>query len=155
MSRAAVRSARDGYTGGLFERDVVGKCRYAGTMQYVPFRQAMEEVKKLQPWDPSDPELPTANDLHASIATELRLDDWSELKLFTAVGSPLDQFHSIDAFVEFRGKVVTIDLTVSRFKGEYRADITVDPDDIFVGMSGTAKKIAEILFHKRFGEIEW
>ena len=151
MSRAATAryaQSRDGYTGGLFEREVVGKCQWNGIMEYFPRKQTMDMVRELQPWDPSDPG-PSANSLpnnfHASIAEALGVEDWSEVRLYTAVGSPLDKFHSMDAFVEFRGQVVTIDLTLNRLKGEYRADITVDFEDIFDRLRSTACKIAAML----------
>src|SRR6185369_4444565 len=92
--------------------------------------ESMDLVRKNQPCDPSDPDPRCANDLHALIAEKLGLDDFSELKLYTAVGSPLDFWHGIDGFFEFRGHVLTIDLTVNSHKDSGKANMIVHPDDL-------------------------
>ncbi len=97
---------------------------------YLPFREAMELVKKFQPidrktrkiQDPTNPEKPFPRDLRIAIADALGLvtmEELERLRYYTAVGSPLDTFHGIDAFVELEGKTpkeksqfVTFDITL-------------------------------------------
>lgn len=106
---------------------------------YVPYKQAMAMVKELQPFDPADPEPRFANDLHATVAEKLQLEDYSQLKFYTAVSKThLDVFHGVDGLFEFRygsghadTVTVTLDLT-TRPKDSWKADtlITV-PDEGF------------------------
>jgi len=63
------------------------------------------------------------------VCVELGVEEWSEVALYTAVGSPLDRFHGIDAFFEFHGTIVSIDLTVGR-KGSHKADLVIKPWDL-------------------------
>src|SRR3990167_3897702 len=92
--------------------------------------RCLQMVRKNQPWDPTDPGDPDdsknhfAQDLHADVCVELGVEEWSEVALYTAVGSPLDRFHGIDAFFEFHGTIVSIDLTVGR-KGSHKADLVI------------------------------
>lgn len=112
------------------------------SIDYITYESAKNLVKRMQRWsDPSDPEPGFANDLHASLAEELNLDDFSELKYYTAVGSKLDYFHKVDAFFEWEVPnfdqkkciaLVTVDLTINPNKlksGMYKADILVFIDD--------------------------
>jgi len=121
--------AKSAFTGRLFEEECLGRCS-VGNNGYIPRYQAMDVVRENQPWDPSDPEPSEVNDLHAMIALSLDLEEWASLKFFTAVGTALDYFHGVDAFVEFQGKVVTLDLTTHPAKQEGKADIVVHPNDI-------------------------
>jgi hypothetical protein len=128
-----------GYTGGLIEREIfseVDKDKYPLTRDYLKFRDAIVAVKKSQPYeDPSDPEPRFSNDLQATIADKLGLDDYSHVRIYTAVGSHLDKFHKIDAFVEYditKNRIVrvTLDVTQNPQKGaEYRADIVFHMPD--------------------------
>jgi len=96
--------------------------------EYRPYREAMDEVRRFQPGDPSDPKCRFANDLHALVALGLDLENWSELKFYTAVGTALDVYHGVDGFFEFRGKVATIDGTVNPEKLDGKADVVVHFD---------------------------
>lgn len=119
------------YTGRLFEEEVVGKCLWASA-DYVPYRKAMTMVKQSQPGNPADPPSPAMNDFHALVCEELGAKDYSAVKCYTAVGSPLDRFHGIDSFVELNGgAVVTIDLTTNRKKDEHKADIILHEEDVY------------------------
>lgn len=112
-----------GYTGRMLEADVLPRCTETLTC-HLPYRTAMARVRMNQPqgWNVSDPSSKCMNNLHTFIAETLELTDYSELQLFTAVGSPLDFFHGIDAFFEFQGKIVTIDVTKNPKKFEGKAD---------------------------------
>ncbi len=90
---------------------------------YLPFTQALELTKRFQPliktenrWthqpqleeqDPANPEKGFPRDLREAIIIALKLEtteDMDRVKYYTAVGSPLDHFHGIDAFVVLEGK---------------------------------------------------
>lgn len=128
------RTISGALTGRLFEYEVLGEvaagCVNEEDIKYIPYRLATEQVKANQPttWDPTDPPTDFANDLHAHVALQLGLDDWSELKIYNSVGQALDIFHGVDAFFEFQGKLCTLDLT-TRDKGGYKADLEVTPLD--------------------------
>ncbi len=115
-------------TGRKFEEEVVGHCSWQWD-GYTTRSKAMSRVKISQPlgWDPTDPEPDIANDLHAHVCIEMGLEDWSVVAFYTAVGSPLDRWYGTDFFFEFRGKVVTLDLTTNPKKTSYKADIIVHP----------------------------
>lgn len=90
------------YMGRFLESDMFGERfsnkRDESSVEYKKYEAAIEEVKKDYPWDPSDPRPRFANDLHAEVAEELGLDDWAELRLYTAVGSSLDRYHGVECF---------------------------------------------------------
>lgn len=124
------------YTGGLTEHELfssVEKNRSIPNLEmYLPYKRAKNIVKESQPYeDPSDPDPRFANDLHATIAERLNLDDYSKLRLFTAVKSHFDQYHGVDAFFEFDSQsgrvVIKLDVTTNPSKGEY-----IKNDDIIV-----------------------
>jgi hypothetical protein len=118
---------RDGYTGHLFEEEVLGTCRVEWH-GYMTFHKSMDLVRSHQPCDPTDPSPRQANNFHARVAMAMGLEDWSELKLYSALGTPLDYLHGIDGFFEFKGRVVTFDLTINPNKDEYKADIIITPE---------------------------
>lgn len=72
---------------------------------FVNFRDAVNLVKKSQPGDPQNPERGFARDLRIEIIDELGLTeemDMDRLEFYTAVGSPLDQWHGVDSFFELK-----------------------------------------------------
>ena len=97
---------------------------------YLTFKEALDLVKKFQPidnetkklQDPTHPKKAFPNDLRIAIADALGLattEELNRLKYYTAVGSPLDLFHGVDAFIELEGKtpeeqsrIVTFDVTL-------------------------------------------
>lgn len=122
-------------TGKLFECDVLGNGTKVFCMesipQYKPWKKAMVEViekTEYSKWDPSDPDTRVCNDLHATVAMQLDLEDWNQLKLYPAIGSSFDIHHGVDMFFMLNEKYVTIDLSMNDNKGKYKADITVTPD---------------------------
>lgn len=128
---------KDGYTGKLFEIEVFGECLNPADKKRASFKDAIKFVKENQPWnDPyssSNPEPEVVNNLHAHIVRKLvGLDgDWSELKFFTSVNSPLD-YLGIDGFFEYKGRRVTIDLTMNEEskEGKDDADLILSDDTI-------------------------
>jgi len=100
-----------------------------GEGEYFNFRTSMAMVKESQPFaDPSDPETPFANDLHASVAELLGLENYGQLKFYTAISSHLDFYHGVDAFFELDlggGNTITatLDVTVNPNKTAHKADV--------------------------------
>ncbi len=130
-------------SGKLHEMYLLGEVRFdseeykkslkelgANERGYLPFQEAMKLAKMFQPidrktrkqQDPTNPEKPFPRDLRIAIADALGLvttEEMERLRYYTAVGSPLDTFHGIDAFVELEGKTpkeksnfVTFDITL-------------------------------------------
>jgi hypothetical protein len=133
--------AETGYTGKIIEREILGKIEKERSKErpdvfenlektYLPYKKAMEAVKRMQPFDPSDPEPGFANDLHATIAERLKLEDYSRLRFFTAISSHLDIWHGVDAFFELDSKekkiIVTLDVTSNPNKDSCKADVLVE-----------------------------
>lgn len=140
-------------SGSMVERDLLGEIsteyfdRYKNAT-YVPYTRAMAMIKESQPFDPTDPEPRFANDLHATVAEKLGLDDYGQLQFYTAVSKThFDVFHGVDAFFELRlesegGRTTraTIDLT-TRPKETWKADVLVTvPDEGFDLMDPEDKK---------------
>ncbi|MDA2921881.1 hypothetical protein MYX07_01300 [Patescibacteria group bacterium AH-259-L07] len=120
------------YTGEEFEQEVLGCCGRGGwNGDYIPYRKSLALVKRFQPWNPAEPRPEVARALHASVALALNIEDWSELMLYTSINSPLDYYHGIDAFFEYKGRVVTLDVTINPHKGQYKADFTIYRKDVY------------------------
>ena len=125
------RLERMSYTGRFFETDNFGESR-SHTTEYMEYAKAVEDVKKNQPWDPTDPQPRFANNLHAEVALELGLkEDWSTLRFYTAIGSALDRYHGVDGFFEFGDARVTMDITQNPAKTSgYKADFIIGPEEV-------------------------
>lgn len=115
-------SQNDGMTGHLFEEAILGYCvvSWKGHMTY---RDAMVAARKSQPKRKSE----FAATLEREVAREL--GSW-DVQYFTAVRTPLDFFHGVDAFLEFRGHIVTLDLTTNPHKDCCKADLLVAADEV-------------------------
>jgi len=150
-----------GYTGGLMESEVLGELpKFEKGDIYVPFKPMMEWVEKHQFGDPTDPEPRFANDLHATVAEKLGIEDLRNIKFFTAIGSPLDHFHGIDAFfkIQLNEKqiIVTLDVTMNPNKGEnYKADVVfyisakgLDPRDDKKEYMEKINEVADLIVDK-------
>ena len=105
---------------------------------YVRFRKALDLAKKFQPYDPTNPDKHFARDIRIAVQDLLGLkteEEMNRVKFYTAVGSPLDKLHSVDAFIEYtdeNGEIVraTFDLTVNPNKQGYKTDIVVQANDL-------------------------
>ena len=139
-----------GYTGRLFEEEVLAIClfRWNEAQPYISFEKSLRLVQMCQPWDPSDPSTRAGNDLHCQVALALGLEDWGELQFFSALGSPLDRFHGIDGFFQWRGTVVSIDLTIDPQKVKYKADIVVHESDQNDSWATIGRQIADLFRQK-------
>lgn len=105
---------------------------------HIPYEKAVELAKKFQPFDPTHPNKPFARDVRVSLLdlmigkgliTESE-EDQDRIKFYTAVKTPLDLFHGVDAFIEFKDRngkkyLTSFDLTLNPHKQEHRSDIIV------------------------------
>ena len=137
--------AMTGLTGRLFEWSLLGRAPATPTHEYMPFQEAMALARRLCPWDPTDPEPRQANDLHFHVCRALGVDDFSRVRVFSALGTPLDRFHGVDFWVEFGDGVVTIDLTANKSKNRHKADVVVHPEELEDGGKALAAHIAALL----------
>jgi len=94
------------------------------------FEPSMDFVKKFQPketWTEGNsnrPQIKLAGDLYDAICRWLAVkpdDPENGLRFYTAVGSPLDYIHGVDAFFQFGETRVLIDVT-KNVKNKQRAD---------------------------------
>ena len=124
----------NGYTGGLLEADTFPVVGFpARAPRYVEHAQAMKAwqlIRENQPWDPTDPP-GWAGDLYEEICLAIQgvvgPIDWQGVGLFTAVGSAVD-WHGTDAWVEWQGSRVTLDVTANPGKLDgYKADVIIPP----------------------------
>ncbi len=110
-----------GETGRMFERRVLGECK-ASYKGYMTRREAAALVRRHQPRQ-------VAGDA-ANLLAEVRRQTKSAVQFFTAVGSAMDYCHGVDAFFEFAGLIVTIDVTKNSAKDAGKADLVVCEDDL-------------------------
>ena len=118
-----------GTTGRLFEWSVLGAGLATPSCEYMPFRGAMNLARRLAAWDPIDPEPRQASDLHAYVCESLDVGV-DEVRFYSALGTVLDTFHGVDGWFEWRGRVVTIDLTANEHKDRCRADVMIRPEHL-------------------------
>lgn len=135
---------RDFWSGRLSESDLFGdfKTTPAGVSAfkaevsergYITRARAIELIRKHTQEDPTNPTRPFAKELRLAVAEELGLEsdtDLDNLRFYSALGTPLDVFHGVDGWIEFRPeggspRVVTIDVTLDPAKLEHKADVIV------------------------------
>ncbi len=142
----------EGYTGRSFENDILlplpDSWRNEG---YFNEEKSYQWVRDHQPWNPSDPTVKVANELHFQVASAMGLEDVNELKLYTALNSPLDYHFGIDAFFEIDGETFTLDFSVNPHKEEAKADMVLHELDVLTekGMEEAAATIAKYLGRRR------
>lgn len=109
------------------------------TNRHIPYDKAMELARKFQPFDPTHPNKPFARDIRISLL-DLMInkklitnseEDQDRVKFYTAVKTPLDLFHGVDAFIEYKDidnkrYPVTLDLTLTKSKRVYRSDVVIN-----------------------------
>ena len=100
----------------LFGSPTIGKEK---NEEYMPFEQAVEFVKQHQP-DPMKRSR-MVKDLRTRIA-DLCTDATVPVKFFTAIGTPLDVYHGVDAFFQQGEHIVTVDISL-REKESQKADV--------------------------------
>ena len=100
--------------GADFEAEKFGKCG-ARCTEYRKWREAAEEAKRCQPQRKTE----FVQQLERMLAQVLD----AQVACFTAVGSAFDIFHGVDAFIEYRGVIVTVDATLNPDKVVGKADL--------------------------------
>ena len=138
LEEEVAMSRFDGYTGHLFEEEVLGNCQ-AECHGYMSWREAVELVRKSQPRHKT----PVATRLEVEVGRQLG----GVVKFFTAVHSAMDVFHGTDGFFEYCGVVVTIDVTTNPHKDCGKADMIVHQGDL-ENLSTLAGRIARELNSK-------
>lgn len=88
---------------------------------YLSFDKAVDFVKEYQP-NPLERSR-AMKELRHKVAA-LCTDDRTPVKFFTAIGTPLDVYHGVDAFFEQGGRVATMDISL-RAKEIGKADVLV------------------------------
>jgi hypothetical protein len=113
--------------GTFFEVQILDRCTFLNH-DYFSYRRSLQIARESQPrgWDPCDPHIQAANDLHYFVFEAMGIEEIESLKLYTALNTPLDYYHGVDCFFEFNGEVVTIDLTLNLNKPDVKADVRID-----------------------------
>jgi hypothetical protein len=149
FSRGFEAKKRAEYSGKEYEFDLLGTIktgpaftkefdRLGGDVKtgYLPYNKSIELVKRLQPWDPTNPTRDFLRELRLALIEELGIEAGQEndVKVYTAVGSPLDLKHGVDAFIEVtteegRQRVirrVTLDISLNPRKASgHKADVVI------------------------------
>ena len=91
--------------GRLVERDLLGEVRGEMPYQegYVPYKEAQRWVMSNQPAQPTNPIKPFAHELRIALLDCLGFQtrvQFNKVRFYTAVGSALDHWHGIDAFIQ-------------------------------------------------------
>ncbi len=123
-------------SGALSEHFLLGTL-HTETKIYLPYREAVKLAKDLQQDNPVNPKKPFMRDLRNAIAGKMDFkgaEDATRLKIYTAVGTPLDHYHKADMFVELedesgkKSKIVTGDATINKEKiadNDKKADVLI------------------------------
>lgn len=146
----------DYYSGRMFERDFIGvvdverpeyQAAYRAAVDeggYAPYERAVRLAKQFQPYDPTNPTRPFAMDIRIAVTDLLGFspEQYDRVRFYTAVHTPFDHKHGVDAFLEVEDpktrtvRRVTFDLSLNRRK-DPKADILVRdlpiPDDVDEG----------------------
>jgi hypothetical protein len=152
--------------GGIVEREIFGDLRkpeqgeiYPKPGEYLEFKDSLKFVRTHQrPGNPENPREFFPHDLLNYLRTDGELKEalpGAVYRFDTALGSPLDRFHGIDAIIECKpdpeGKVfvVTLDVTTNPNKeGGYKADVIIILDKD--GLDPTDEDYKEIV--AKYGE---
>ncbi|KKS36866.1 MAG: hypothetical protein A3G49_03860 [Candidatus Sungbacteria bacterium RIFCSPLOWO2_12_FULL_41_11] len=138
---------------------------------FVFYRDALKLAKKFQPGDPGNPKRAFARDLRIEIIDLLGLTeekDMDRIKFYTAIGTPLDKWHSIDGFFEIEQEhrppiMITFDTTTltaeqKQERGQkIKADILISDKELDISNEKTlpekttklAKEIVNIFKEKQ------
>lgn len=161
------------YSGTEFEYDLFGQAdvrnpEYQKALKaagadprtgYLPFGKAVELAQKFQPGDPTNPKKDYLRELLFAVQEKLDIDPDDEpdsVRAYTAVGTPLDKFHGVDAFISKKGErkdiLVTLDATLrpEKINEGWKADLMVgdlpsaeeDEDAYLQAIDDMAEKIA-------------
>lgn len=141
------REPREFYSGRMLESDMFGDGRFmqnplfvahyralARRDGWVSFPDAVRLVRDHYPGNPTNPKKEIPNALRLAVCDALKLPEEARnrVKVYSAVGTPLDRIHGADAFIVYEPmdgppSIVTIDVTQRTEKLEegHKADIIV------------------------------
>lgn len=117
------------YNGKKVEAELFGQVKSNSDNQYQTYERALADVKQAKiNNDPLNPVKDFAKLLRLKVANRLSPEDPSRVKFYTAINTPLDLKHGVDAVIEFtpvssRAIRVTIDITMNPDKIDGHADI--------------------------------
>ena len=99
--------------------------------RYLPFKKSIRMAKSHQPWGhkPRHPQAPFLREMFNCIAPQLRKGRHL-LRIFISIDTPLDYWHGVDFFIEYEGRIVTVDVTVRESKDFYKADILITRSEV-------------------------
>jgi len=131
-----------GYTGRIFEREVLGECRVRAHGK-MGFYASLKEVMRGQPSNTFEP-MGETDRFYTAVCGQMRRKGLNPvgLQIYTAVGSSLDRFHGIDGFFSFEGIIVTVDCTINPHKDVTKARVLVTGEDFVAGYHDVAEDIA-------------
>lgn len=141
-----VRENISGYTGGIVEEELLGSIdkkkyfeKYPDISTYTTYRAAVEYVKDTQWGDPENPSKFFPRDLLRTLRKDEALTvrvPAATYRYFTAIGSHLDRWHGVDAFIEVEynnptNESVIIRTTIDVTRGPhkesgYKSDLVVE-----------------------------
>ncbi len=104
--------------------------------------------RDLEGYDPSRPKGGLTEELFDGV--RLYLNDKRlrrHLRLYIALGTSLDYWHGVDAFLCIGGSCVTLDITTNPTKKQ-KADFLLTPDDVTRDESGNPKGFTKIFLKK-------
>jgi hypothetical protein len=112
------------------------KPRDGGVLKYyVGYEDSLDLARNFQPIDSETKERIDPANPKAELLRELRVylldilekyePDEDRIKAYTAVGTPADFVHGIDAFIDIGSQTITLDITLRKGK-EGKADIIID-----------------------------
>lgn len=163
---------REFYSGKMNERDTFGEPKRgpgftaawhakATENGYLKFNDALELVREHVMQDSTNPAKPFANELRLAVIDELGVEneeDMGRVKFYSAVGTPADVFHGVDAWMEYETPdgqrlIVTLDATRNPSKDSAKADLVIpeisdpteDEDKFLEQSSQYGKEIAQMI----------
>ena len=183
--RGRGEGGRESYFGRELETDIFGKPKFATEYSaalkryardskngFLPYEVAQQLIREFYLDDPTDPSKEFAKDLRLEVCERFELDDdeADAVKFYSAVGTPLDLFHGVDAWMEIdlgddrRGRFhveVTLDATLnaSKLREGHKADVIVgdvpapDSKDYLDWVNRSAEEIYELLSSRLRNEI--
>lgn len=121
---------------GETKRDIAIFQEMHETPTYMKYRESIDFVKKHQRANPLDPKRFFPKSLRNGLKEDSSLNVTTEdqLAYYTALNSPLDQYHGVDAFFEYKNEgktiIVTFNVTANSNKDRYKADVILSiPSD--------------------------
>lgn len=119
LERSAYRGPRI-QEGNDAETAILGRVASASD-RFMRFDEAIQFVRNAKQVPPT---LPHLADLRRRVASQLGLQP-HQIRYYSAVGSPLDKYHGVDAILEANGRFATLDVTLRPEKTHSKSDATL------------------------------